>query len=75
MVKLSLSGNTIYLQLLSIKGCDAIRRGLNCFYFDDNFRRIAQWVLTLPGGLFFTSHNQRLYSFSVSVKSYMTFDI
>ena len=31
MVKVSLSGNTIYLRLLSIKGCDAIRLGLNCF--------------------------------------------
>ena len=31
MVKGSLSGNTIYLRLLSIKGCDAIRPKLNCF--------------------------------------------
>ena len=31
MVKGSLSGNTIYLQLLLIKGFDAIRPKLNCF--------------------------------------------
>ena len=31
MVKVSLNGNTIYLRLLSIKGCDAIRPKLNCF--------------------------------------------
>ena len=45
MIKFSLSGNTIYmyLRLISVKGCDAIRPALNCF--DDNFDRIAQWVL------------------------------
>ena len=47
MVKSSLNGNTIYLRLLSIKGCDAIRPGLHFFYFDDKFRRIAQWGLRL----------------------------
>ena len=31
MVKLPLNGNTIYLQLLSINGCDAIRPEYNCF--------------------------------------------
>ena len=31
MVKVSLSGNTIYLRFLSIKGYDAIRPNLNCF--------------------------------------------
>ena len=31
MVKVSLSGNTIYLRLLSIKGWDAICPKLNCF--------------------------------------------
>ena len=31
MVQVSLSGNTIYLRLLSIKGYDAIRPNLNCF--------------------------------------------
>ena len=31
MVKVSLSGNTLYLRLLSIKGCDAIRPELTCF--------------------------------------------
>ena len=31
MVNLSLNGNTIYLRLLSIKGCDAIRPKFNCF--------------------------------------------
>ena len=31
MVKVSLSGNTIYLRLLLIKGYDAIRPNLNCF--------------------------------------------
>ena len=30
MVKVSVSGNTIYLHLLSIKGCDAIQPKLNC---------------------------------------------
>ena len=34
----------MYLQLFSIKERDAIRPGLN-LYFDDNFRRIAQWGL------------------------------
>ena len=41
MVKVSLSGNTIYLRLLVMKGLTRIE----LFYFDDNFRRIAQWVL------------------------------
>ena len=31
MVKVSLSGYTIYLRLFSMKECDAIRPGLNCF--------------------------------------------
>ena len=31
MVKVSLSGNSIYLRLLAMKGCGAIRPGLNCF--------------------------------------------
>ena len=31
MVKVSLNGNTIYLRLLSIKGCDTIQPNLNCF--------------------------------------------
>ena len=31
MVKLLLSGYTIYLRLLAIKGCDAIQPGFNCF--------------------------------------------
>ena len=31
MVQVSLSGSTIYLRLLSIKGYDAIRPNLNCF--------------------------------------------
>ena len=31
MVKISLNGNTLYLRLLSMKGCDAIRQKLNCF--------------------------------------------
>ena len=31
MVKVSFSGYTIYLQLFSMKECDAIRPGLNCF--------------------------------------------
>ena len=31
MVKVSLSGNTIYLRLLAIKGFDAIRPQYNCF--------------------------------------------
>ena len=31
MVKLSLSGNTIYLRLLAMKGFNAIQPGLNCF--------------------------------------------
>ena len=31
MVKVSLNGNTIYLRLLLIKGCDAIQPKLNCF--------------------------------------------
>ena len=31
LVKVSLNGKTIYLRLLSIKGCDAIRPKLNCF--------------------------------------------
>ena len=44
MVKISLNGKTMYLQLLSVKGCDAIQPKLNCFIFDDNFRRKAQWV-------------------------------
>ena len=30
MVKVSLNGNTIYLQLLSIKGCHTIQPKLNC---------------------------------------------
>ena len=31
MVKVSLSGNTIYLRLFSMKECDAIRPEYNCF--------------------------------------------
>ena len=31
MVKVSLNWNTIYLRLLSKKGCDALRPKLNCF--------------------------------------------
>ena len=31
MVKVSLSGNPIYLRLLAMKECGAIRPGLNCF--------------------------------------------
>ena len=45
MVKSPLNGNSIYLRLLSKKGCDFIRPVLHLFYFDDNFCRIAQWVL------------------------------
>ena len=41
MIKSSHSGNTIYMQLLSMKDLTKIE----LFYFDDNFRRIAQWVL------------------------------
>ena len=45
MIKVSLSGNTLYLQLLSLKGYDAIRPEFNFFDFDDTLRRIAQLVL------------------------------
>ena len=31
MIKVSLSGNTIYLRLFSMKECDAIRQEYNCF--------------------------------------------
>ena len=31
MVKVPLSGNTIYLQVLAMKGCSAILSGLNFF--------------------------------------------
>ena len=31
MIKVSLSGNTIYLGLFSMKECDAIRPEYNCF--------------------------------------------
>ena len=41
MIKSSHSGNTIYKQLLSMKDSTKIE----LFYFYDNFRRIAQWVL------------------------------
>ena len=43
MIKSSHSGNTIYMRLLSMKDSTKIE----LFYFDDNFRRIAQWVLAL----------------------------
>ena len=41
MIKSLHSGNTIYMRLLSMK--DSIK--IELFYFDNNFRRIAQWVL------------------------------
>ena len=44
MVKVSLSGNTVYLQSLSIEGSHHSTI-IELFYFDDNFRRIAQWFL------------------------------
>ena len=31
MIKVSLSGSTIYLRLLSMKGCDAFQPNSNCF--------------------------------------------
>ena len=40
-IKSSHSGNTIYMRLLSMKDSAKIE----LFYFDDNFRHIAQWVL------------------------------
>ena len=30
-----------------MKGFDAIRPRYDCFYFEDNFRWIAQWVFSL----------------------------
>ena len=45
MVKLSFSENTIYLRLVAIE----------LFYFDDNFRPIAQWVLALSGNITYCS--------------------
>ena len=41
MIKSSHCGNTIYMRLLSMKNSTEIE----LFYFDDHFRRIAQWVL------------------------------
>ena len=43
MIKSSHSGNTIYMRLFSMKASTKIE----LFYFDDNFHRIAQWVLAL----------------------------
>ena len=43
MIKLSHSGNTIYMRLLSVK----VLTEIELFYFDNNFCRIAQWVLAL----------------------------
>ena len=45
MIKSSHSGNTFYMRLISMKDSTKIE----LFYFDDNFRRIAQWVLAFRG--------------------------
>ena len=41
MVKSSLNGNTIYLRLLSIKGCDAIRPVLHFFFFREKNGKVS----------------------------------
>ena len=48
MVYVSLSWNTIYIPAITCDEgmwCHSTR--IELFYFDDNFRRIAQWVLAL----------------------------
>ena len=47
MVKVSLSGNTMYLRFICDEGmwCHSIR--IELVYSDNNFRRIAQWVLAV----------------------------
>ena len=56
MVKILLSGCTIYLRFLVMKGCDAVRPGLDFFYFDDNFPCIALWVLAFSQANCTTKH-------------------
>ena len=43
VIKSSHSGNTICIRLLLMKDSTMVE----LFYFDDNFRRLAQWVLAL----------------------------
>ena len=56
MIKSSHSGNTIYMQLLSMNDSTKIE----LFYFDDNFLRIAQWVLALKQSQCVTSLQTQL---------------
>ena len=64
MVKVSLSGNSIYLQITFDQGMGCHSTTIELFYFDDNFRRIAQLVLAFkgPAGTPVPNHNECLRS-------------
>ena len=54
MITSSHSGNTKYMRSLSMKDSTKIE----LFYFDEDFRRIAQWVLALSNGSYAGCHTR-----------------